>query len=238
MVTLSLLWLRYQRAGTRLTKSAHPIEHYQNMMSATIEETTEAERLGNELLVPINIEVDNLIYNLNSDKIKICEIYLAYYHVADGGFFFEFGKRKLANGKTALRILPRWTIVDDKLAEPVLKRIVRQYNFSNYQYISHQKSGYARANGWEKASQVVIPFFVRQKRLPDVTSNKVKTFINVCNLHFNDNTYRNAKLFRIFVKQAYFLNASPQRTKEKFEKDYKSLMEEIIIDKQMQDQDP
>lgn len=234
LVILSLLWLRFQRAGTRLADNTYTIKYYQDMINASSDEISEAERLGNELLAPISMEVEKLISDLQNDKINICEDYLAYYHVADGSFSFEFGKRKRANGKLSLRIIPRWSIADDLVAKPLLERIVRQYNFSNYQYLTGQNGGYARANGWEKAEQVVIPFF-SGRMLPDVIKNKVQTFINVCELHSNKNTYKNARLFRSYVEQAYFLNPSPRRTKKKFEKDYKSLIDELILEYEMTD---
>jgi len=237
MEFLTLLWLRFQRPATRETRTIHTIEHYYEHVNATPNEISSAERLGNELLIPISMKVNSLVSDLENDNIQISEDFVAYYHVADGSLSFNFHKRRLARNRQNIKIEPVWSITDDLLAEPLLKRIGRQYNFSDYQSLRNQNSGYIRARGWAKAKEVVIPFFKgKQSRLPDVIANKVTNFIEVCELHFNENTFKNAKLYRSYVRKAYFCNPdSGKHTEEKFERDYKELMETIISDRQMLD---
>lgn len=234
---LTLLWLRFERPASRETKKTHLIQHYHDYLNATPNEISEAEKLGNELLIPISTEVANLVSDLENNRIQISEDFVAYYHVADGSLSFNFHRRLLAGGRQNIKIEPRWTITDDLLAEPLLKRIARQYNFSGYQRVNTQKSGYIRARGWAKAKEVVIPFF-RDKinSLPDVIANKVQNFIEVCELHFNENTFKNATLYRSYVHKAYFCNpGSVNHTEQKFQNDYKELMESIISNRQMSD---
>lgn len=210
---LSLLWLRFQRPASRETKKTHPIEYYQDHIKASPAEISEAEKFGSELLLPINMEVNKLVSDLENDQIQICDDFLAYYHVADGGFSFDFVKGKLAGGKKKIKIEPRWTITDDLLAKPLLERIVRQYKFSDYQGIKTQKSGYARARGWKKATEVVIPFF-ENRTLPDVERIKFQTFKQICDLHFNKNTFKDGNLYESYIRQAYFLNGTSGRRTE------------------------
>jgi len=226
---LSLLWLRFQRSATRNIRTAHSIEYYQNHLRATPSEINEADRFGNELLKPITKEVDQLVSDLNNDKIQIDDGFLAYYHVADGSLSFDFEKRKLAGGKVKIKIEPRWTITDDMTAKPLLERIVRQYNFSDYQGIRAQNSGYARARGWQKATEVVIPFF-KNRILPDVERTKTQTFVQVCELHYNSETFKDPVLYESYIRLAYFLNesTSDKRTQAKLDNDYKLLMETIM----------
>ena len=217
---LSLLWLRFQRPATRVTEITHPIEYYQDHLKASSEEISQAERFGKELLAPISTEVNKHVFDLQNDKIQISDDFVAYYHVADGGFSFDFNKRELAGGKIKIKIEPRWTITDDLLAKPLLKRIIRQYRFSDYQPTG-KNSGQARAKGWKKALEVVIPFF-KNRILPDVEITKVQTFIRVCDLHYNKNTLKDANMYRSYIRQAYFLNSetSNRRTEETFERDH------------------
>jgi len=224
---LSLLWLRFQRPATRVTETTHSIEYYQDHMKASSEEISQAERFGKELLAPISTEVNKHVFDLQNDKIQISDDFVAYYHVADGGFSFDFNKRELAGGKIKIKIEPRWTITDDLLAEPLLKRIVRQYNLSDWVQTG-KNSGQARAKGWKKAIEVVIPFF-KNRILPDVEITKVQTFIRVCELHYNENTFKDANLYRSYIRQAYFINSetSNKRTSATFERDYRELMENI-----------
>lgn len=234
---LTLLWLRFERPATRETRTAYLIGHYHDYVNATPDEISEAERLGNELMIPISEEVDQLVSDLENNNIQISQDYVAYYHVADGSLSFNFHKRRLAGGKQNIKIEPRWTIGDDLLAAPLLKCIAEQYNFSDYQRINNQNSGYIRARGWAKAKEVIIPFFKgKEPYLPDVVANKVKNFIEVCELHFNENTFKNAQLYRAYVRKAYFCNPeSGKHTEATFERDYKQLMESVISDRQMYD---
>nr|YP_005089807.1 LAGLIDADG homing endonuclease [Dunaliella salina]YP_005089848.1 LAGLIDADG homing endonuclease [Dunaliella salina]ACS95070.1 LAGLIDADG homing endonuclease [Dunaliella salina]ACS95109.1 LAGLIDADG homing endonuclease [Dunaliella salina] len=233
---LTLLWLRYQRSASRETKKTLPISHYHEHVNATPDEISSAERLGNELLLPISMEVNDLVSNLENNKIQICADYVAYYHVADGSLSFNFHKRRLAGGRQNIKIDPRWTISDDLLAKPLLECIAKQYNFSGYQPMNNQNCGYIHAKGWARAKEVVIPFFKdKQLHLPDVIANKVSNFIEVCGLHSNPNTFKDAQLFRSYVRKAYFCNPDKgKRSEQTFSRDYEKLMENLISDRQIQ----
>lgn len=233
-VMLTLLWLRFQRAGqTTQRRTLKNLNDYFLDCRATSQEIHEAKLYGEQVLKPVDDEVHQLVQNLETDQINIEKDYLAFYHVADGCLKVEV-KRENRNGKPCIQIVPCWQLSDDRLSEPLLKRIQKQYNMS---YISQSKTEnglHLRANGWEKCKTVVLPFF-RNVDLPKKEFQKYQKLERLFELHSDPDLKKNYHLYFEYIKIAYFLNvefgdlgSNSSRTQQEFDENYVPFIQDVF----------